>query len=84
MDRNCSIHGRNEKCTQYLIGKRLGKRYVITRSIWDGKDIGNVQLSLCLTKHHTFLTSALGGGEWSASRPGRFTPGERAPGSHCT
>jgi hypothetical protein len=24
-------------------------------------------------------TSALAGGEWSASRPGRFTPGERAP-----
>jgi hypothetical protein len=29
-----------------------------------------------------FLTSALAGGEWSASRPGRFTPGERAPGTH--
>jgi hypothetical protein len=24
---------------------------------------------------HHFLTSALDGGEWSASRPGRFTPG---------
>jgi hypothetical protein len=23
---------------------------------------------------HAFLTSALDGGEWSASRPGRFTP----------
>jgi hypothetical protein len=31
---------------------------------------------------HVFLTSALAGGEWSASRPGRFTPGERAPGTH--
>jgi hypothetical protein len=30
----------------------------------------------------TFLTSALEGGEWSASRPGRFTPMERAPGTH--
>jgi hypothetical protein len=29
-----------------------------------------------------FLTSALVGGEWLASRPGRFTPGERAPGTH--
>jgi hypothetical protein len=29
-----------------------------------------------------FLTSALVGGEWSASRPGRFTPGERGPGTH--
>jgi hypothetical protein len=26
-----------------------------------------------------FLTSALLGGEWSASRPGRFAPGERSP-----
>jgi hypothetical protein len=31
---------------------------------------------------HIFLTSALVGGEWSASRPGRFTPGERALGTH--
>jgi hypothetical protein len=29
-----------------------------------------------------FLTSALVGGEWSASRNGRFTAGERAPGTH--
>jgi hypothetical protein len=28
-----------------------------------------------------FLTSALVGGKWSASRPGRFTPGERVPGT---
>jgi hypothetical protein len=28
-------------------------------------------------KIHICLTSALGEGEWSASRPGRFTPGER-------
>jgi hypothetical protein len=31
---------------------------------------------------HVFLTSALDGGELSASRTGRFTPGERAPCSH--
>jgi hypothetical protein len=31
---------------------------------------------------HIFLTSALAGGEWSASRPCRFTSGERAPGTH--
>jgi hypothetical protein len=31
---------------------------------------------------HSFLTSALDGGEWSASRPGRFKPKERAPGTH--
>jgi hypothetical protein len=47
-----------------------------------------------LTKHHAMkaywgwmysythsLTSALDGGEWSASRPGRFTPRERSPGT---
>jgi hypothetical protein len=28
---------------------------------------------------HVFLTSALAGGNWSASRPDRFTPGEKAP-----
>jgi hypothetical protein len=29
-----------------------------------------------------FLTSALDGGEWSASRPGRLTPGKIAPCIH--
>jgi hypothetical protein len=34
---------------------------------------------------YSFSTSALDGGECSASRPGRdFTPGERARGTHCT
>jgi hypothetical protein len=57
--------------------------------------VKKVKLSLCLTKHHAmkthwgvevqlhaFLTSALDGGEWSASRPGCFTPKERSPGTH--
>jgi hypothetical protein len=44
-----------------------------------------------LTEHHAmkvycgvthYLTSALDGGKWSASRPGRFTLRERAPGTH--
>jgi hypothetical protein len=30
-----------------------------------------------------YLASALDGGEWSASRPGRFTPKEKAPYIHC-
>ena len=30
---------------------------------------------------HLFLTSVLDGGEWSASRAGRFTPGEMALGA---
>jgi hypothetical protein len=42
-----------------------------------------IKLSLCLAKHHAMkathsLTSALDGDEWSDSRPGRFTPKERA------
>jgi hypothetical protein len=41
--------------------------------------IGGVEVYL-----HTFLTSALDGGEWSASRPGLFTPRERASGTHWT
>jgi hypothetical protein len=31
-----------------------------------------------------FLVSELDGGEWSASRSGRFTPGERAPRTYWT
>jgi hypothetical protein len=31
---------------------------------------------------HIFLTSALAGRKWSASRPGRFTAGERHPSTH--
>jgi hypothetical protein len=31
-----------------------------------------------------FLTSVLVGGEWSASRPGHFTPGERVSGMSLT
>jgi hypothetical protein len=52
-------------------------------------------LSLCLTNYyamkayggvdiwsHIFLTAALVGGEWTASRPGRFNPRERALDTH--
>jgi len=31
---------------------------------------------------HTFLTTALDGGEWSASHPSYYTPRERDPGTH--
>jgi hypothetical protein len=37
---------------------------------------GSGGIALC------FFTSALDGGEFSASRTGRFTPRERAPGTH--
>jgi hypothetical protein len=35
---------------------------------------------MCSSIHS--LTSALDGGGWSASRPSRFTPRQRAPGTH--
>jgi hypothetical protein len=35
-----------------------------------------------ITPIHDFLTSALVGGEWSASPLGRFTTGEKAPGTN--
>jgi hypothetical protein len=41
------------------------------------RHIGGVEVQL-----HTFLTSALDGGEWPASHPSCFTPRERAPGTH--
>jgi hypothetical protein len=40
------------------------------------KECGGVDVEI-----HIFLTSALVRGMWSASRPGRFIPGERAPGT---
>jgi hypothetical protein len=58
---------------------------------------GKGKLSLCLIKHHAiktywrmeiqlhaFLTWVLYGGEWSALRLGRFTPGGRTSGTHWT
>jgi hypothetical protein len=33
---------------------------------------------------YSFLNPALKGSVWSASRPGRLYPQERAPGTHCT
>jgi hypothetical protein len=36
--------------------------------------------SRCIDPH--FLDLGIVGGEWSTSRPGRFIPVERAPGTH--
>jgi hypothetical protein len=38
------------------------------------KVYGRVDISI-----HIFLTSAIVGGEWSDSRPGRFPPGKETP-----
>jgi hypothetical protein len=41
------------------------------------KGYGRVEVQV-----HAFLTSTLDGGEWSASRPGDFTPDEGIPITH--
>jgi hypothetical protein len=46
-----------------------------------GVVLSSAQGQLYLYLYHS-LTSALDGGEWSASRPDRFTPSERSPGTH--
>jgi len=40
------------------------------------------KISLCVIKDLAFSTLAQFGGEWSASRSGRFTCGERVPGTN--
>jgi hypothetical protein len=67
----------------------------ILKSLKKSKGKGKVYPCAYLIKHYAmkayggvdvqgnvFLTSVLAGGKWSASRPGRFTHGERAPGTH--
>jgi hypothetical protein len=51
--------------------------FVLQLSTTPRRRIGGVEVS----STHS-LTSALDGGEWSASRRGRFTSRERAPGTH--
>jgi hypothetical protein len=63
-----------------IIGKRYSCRCAQLIKHYAMKVYGGVDVSI-----HIFLTSALVGGEWSASRPSRFTPtppGETAPSTH--
>jgi hypothetical protein len=54
---------------------KVNLKLSLSFSTW--RNIGGVEIQL-----HAFLTSILDGGEWSASRSGRFTPRERALGTH--
>jgi hypothetical protein len=49
-----------------------------------GQTLGALTCLKCRASGNPFsnVQCALVGGEWSTSRPGRFTPGERAPGTH--
>jgi hypothetical protein len=60
----------------YIKGKGKGVPVLLTK-YHDMKAYGGVEI--CSTRS---LISALDGGEWSDSRPGRFTSRERAPGTH--
>jgi hypothetical protein len=70
-------------------------QYKFKIKVMDFKYKVKVKLPLCLTKHHAMKTYWGSGGiaphildlgirlgEWLALRPGRFTPRERALGTH--
>jgi hypothetical protein len=58
----------------------MGKNLRIQKWIFYLYDI--INRNQLQSRDPAFLTSALDGGELSALRPGRFTPRERAPGTH--
>jgi hypothetical protein len=60
-----------------LMGKKVELSLCFTWAPRHGGVLGEWR---CSSTHS--LTMALDGGEWSASRPARFTPRERAPGTH--
>ena len=62
---------------RYIKGKHLIKLISVLTYVFDMKAYGYVEVQF-----HTFLTSPLDGGEWLSSRPSRFTPGKKAPGTH--
>jgi hypothetical protein len=83
-------HGDADRCIQKLsvtnTHEVFQSRGILIYKLWfpySEPTVRPVKLSLCSTKHYAmkayggvdiFLTSALVGGQWSASRPGRFTP----------
>jgi hypothetical protein len=86
-------HVLSDKIVELCTAGNKASKY--TSDLWNVKV--KLSLCFFLTKHHTVktywgvewryssthsLTSALHRSEWSASRPGRFTPRERAPDTH--
>jgi hypothetical protein len=89
MNRN---RGRKNKKKVLQDNKRCSRILFLLCEVKFKVKVKKVKLSLCLNKHHAMetyggvkvssthsLTSALDGGEWSALRPGRFTPRKRDP-----
>jgi alpha-glucosidase (family GH31 glycosyl hydrolase) len=91
---------RREKCTRFWWESQKEKDHLKDQGVdgirMDLKEIGLggvdwIRLAQDRDRWHrryssySFSTSALDGGEWSASHPGRaFTPGERTPSTHWT
>jgi hypothetical protein len=77
-ENRCSAEssGSPPACLWFMV-KGKGKAPVLSLSTTRGGVLGEWRYS---STH--YLTSALHGGEWSVSRPGRFTPKERAPCTH--
>jgi hypothetical protein len=65
------MHDDHTETTGQIISQRLFKQHAM-------KTYCRVEVQL-----HVFLTSALDGGEWSASSPGSFTPAEIVPDTQC-
>jgi hypothetical protein len=76
-------NGSKEEEKKTIFSANISHRFCLLNNIWWGvegkvvkqytmKAYGGVDVQI-----HIFLTTALGGGELSASRPGPFTPREK-------
>jgi hypothetical protein len=76
------FHGCLSQCTWWLAHSETTKKCQCKckkRGTTPWRRIAEMEVQL-----HSFLTSALDGGEWSASRTSRFISGVRVAGSNCT
>jgi hypothetical protein len=69
-----SAHPRHQAVRKWYVRKPYLLIFVVL--------ITNLQTRITVREHTISQCSVLAGGEWSALRPSRFTPGERAPGTH--
>jgi hypothetical protein len=95
MPQKCLKTG-HDTLTTYNDNYQLFEWFTLHLTIWRCVTYSGEKWSSPATRHggalgerrycsYTFLTSALEGGEWSASRPGRALPlGKEPPVTHCT
>jgi hypothetical protein len=87
--RSCIIHdGSGDSIQQSYYEKstlKMSQYYKKCGNIWsNGVHLFSkcIPFIFCIPHWPWFVNSTLDRGEWLASRPGRFTPRERAPGTH--